>query len=246
MFSFHETVETWVASLTEKDMEWPKRTAQDLIETLSENFDFQPKTRVKMPDFSKYSLIGLGGYVRSGKDTFADILVEEFDWVKDFMSRPLEEALLKLNPIIPVQFSIAPEFQTEQPFFIQYIPYKQYHSVVGYVESKNNPEVRRLLQALGTGVGRSMFGEDCWLNIIEDRIKYGQENEYKAVITGIRYHNELAVIKKLGGVSIWIDRGGAPVNEHSSDNTLNSDNFDFFVSNTGTIGDLRSFIRSAL
>lgn len=191
---------------------------------------------------TEMSLIGLGGYAESGKDALADILVDEFDWVKDYMSRSLEEALLTLNPIIPLQFVNPPGFDIFEAYHIEYFTYQQYHSVVGYAQTKTNPEVRRLLQTLGTEIGRNMFGEDCWVRYVEKKIHQGLEAGYKIAVTGIRHKNELAMIKRHGGSTIWMERGGQPVNSHSSDNTLGPDDFDIVIDNTGALEDLRALV----
>lgn len=184
-------------------------------------------------------LVGLGGYAESGKDAFADILVKEFGWKKDYMSRPLEQALLTLNPLVPHLNCFIPacNLKTES--------YSMLHKRVGYTRSKEIPEVRRLLQVLGTDIGRNMFGQYVWVDLMEKRLKIALDNfEYKMAVTGIRFHNELDMIHRQDGVVIWMDRGGSPVNVHSSDNTLKSEDFDVVVNNRGSLEDLQDWIKA--
>ena len=164
-------------------------------------------------------LLGLGGYALSGKDTVADVL-ESRNWYRTYMSEPLERALLALDPYISGSFSTR---------------YSYFHSLLGYTKSKENPEVRRLLQKLGTDVGRNILGENVWVNAVFDNLP-----EYRqTVVTGIRYPNELAKIRELDGLAAWVRRPGfGPVNDHSSDNSLTADDFDFVIENDGTIYDL--------
>lgn len=225
-------------------------------------------------DMEGTRLLGIGGYAESGKDALADILVAEFEWAKTYMSRPLEEALLTLNPMIPVEFltpiemsqgagggaghPASPGIQMKSgesragghgrvsvgvTTIVHHMTYKQYHAVAGYTGSKKNAEVRRLLQVLGTEIGRNMFGEDSWVKLAEATITAGLDLGSKVCITGIRYANELEMIHRHKGVTVWMDRGGEPVNDHSSDNTLSPNDFDVVVHNTGTLKDLHTWIR---
>lgn len=224
-------------------------------------------------DMEGTRLLGIGGYAESGKDALADILVAEFEWSKTYMSRPLEEALLTLNPMIPVEFLTPIEmsqgagggaghlgnsgFQMKgggshgqgrisaagSATYVHYMAYRQYHAVAGYTGSKKNAEVRRLLQVLGTEIGRNMFGEDSWVKLAEATITAGLDRGCNVCITGIRYANELEMIHRHKGVTVWMDRGGEPVNDHSSDNTLSPNDFDVVVHNTGTLKDLHTWIR---
>ena len=66
-------------------------------------------------------LIGLGGKLRAGKDAVGDYLEEKHDFVKLGMSDALNEALLTLNPWIPVPSGLGKEFT--------YLPYTHIHEV---------------------------------------------------------------------------------------------------------------------
>jgi hypothetical protein len=172
-------------------------------------------------------LIGLGGYAFAGKDAFADALVEYEEFNKLFMSSVLRDALHTLNPWV----------QGEDQWWYRYAEYEA--SVGSYEESKKNEEVRRLLQVMGTEVGRKMFGLDVWIDLLAGRVASLREAGFSVAVTGIRYPNELEWVRDNGGNAVWIDRPGtAPVNEHSSDNTLGPEDFDLTVMNDGTLGDL--------
>lgn len=182
-------------------------------------------------------LVTVSGYATSGKDSVADILVEEFGWYKTYMSKPLEQALLTLNPWVPWTGG-DPQTNT------YWARYSELHARVGYDESKKNPEVRRLLQTLGTEVGRKMFGEDTWLDIVDVEAQNKLASGINVVVTGVRYPNELAKFFRWSrSMSVWVDRPGVgPVNDHSSDNTLTPDEFDVVCNNDGTLEDLRAWV----
>lgn len=183
-------------------------------------------------------LIVVGGYATSGKDAVANILVDRLGWYKTYMSKPLEQALLALDPWVP--------WLGEKPRPDSYwVRYSELHARVGYDESKKNPEVRRLLQALGSEVGRDLMGENVWLNKVLEEVNEQLEIDKNVVVTGIRYPNEMRAFKALSGESLWVTRPGVQaVNTHSSDNTLTQLDFDILCENTGTLEDLRIWVTS--
>lgn len=174
-------------------------------------------------------VVGLGGYAGAGKDAVADVL-ESMGWERTYVSRPLEHALLTLDPYIVVSMGT--------------MRYSEIHAEVGYDASKKIPEVRRLLQVLGTEVGREMFGPDVWINACLNEVLGRYPAPVGIVVTGIRYHNEMEAIRTIGGRLYWVSRPGyGPVNTHSSDNTLSADDFDGDIANDGTLGDLDREVR---
>lgn len=183
---------------------------------------------------SNAQLLVVGGYATSGKDAFADILVKELGWYKTYMSKPLETALLTLNPWIPLGSA------SKQNCYWQ--TYKEVHNTVGYDESKKYPEVRRLLQTLGTEVGRNQFNEDIWVDLACREIVEKLKLNHRVVVTGIRYQNEIDKMRQLGAKTVWVERPGVlPINAHSSDNTLAKDSFDILCVNKGNLEELKNW-----
>lgn len=186
-------------------------------------------------------VIGLGGKLRSGKDTVADYLVHEYGFVKLGMSDALSEALLTLDPIVEVGEG-------------HMTRYKGLIERVGYVEAKKSPEVRRLLQRLGTEVGRKMLGEDTWVKPALDKITHWWGEGKPVVLTGIRYPNEIEMIHDLGGVSVYVDRpllaeqtttqptervtAALDAAIHSSETSVKPEEFSYTIHNEGTLVDL--------
>jgi hypothetical protein len=185
-------------------------------------------------------LIGLGGYAASGKDAVASILQKNHGWERTYMSAPLEEAYLKLNPWIDVREpnwepGTYPSILTYEPF----MRYRELHSLIGYDASKNNKDVRGGLQILGTEIGRNMCDEEVWLRYGFRKIDETMADGKSISITGIRYPNELSWVKERRGHLVWVSRPGyGPVNGHSSDNALSRDDFDMEIPNDGTLEDL--------
>jgi len=178
----------------------------------------------------------VGGYAHSGKDAFVDGLENCGDYCRTFMSKPLMNALLTLDPVIEVENPYNMQLFAREPN----VRYSALHALLGYTESKDEPEVRRLLQVLGTEIGRNMFGDDVWVNMIFEEL-FEADKPYGAV-TGVRFANEMSTLKSnFETTSVWIHRPGiVPINSHSSDNSLGPDDFDIIIENTGTLADLVS------
>lgn len=180
------------------------------------------------------NLIGLGGYAYAGKDAFADVLEKNLGWYKTYMSKALRESLEVLNPIIDMDFYTGS---------VKITRFKDIVDLLGYEKAKENREVRALLQRMGTEVGRKMFSEDFWLDLcFKDAVKQLEAGR-NVVITGIRYPNELFAIQSLSGTPVWITRPeNHAVNEHSSDNSLTPEDFDYTFKNEGTLEDLETTV----
>lgn len=190
-------------------------------------------------------LVGLGGYAKSGKDAVADFLVEDHGFVKTYMSKPLEKALLAVNPWVNVNWKNWVEGAwwnyRDALYYHDYMLYRELHARLGYDASKNNKDVRNYLQRLGTEVGRDMLGPNVWSDIAVREIKGLLEEGRNVAITGMRFPNEMAMVKEFGGTLIWVSRPGyGPVNAHASDNTVGPDDFAIVIDNDGTLEKLRA------
>lgn len=189
-------------------------------------------------------LVGLGGYLRAGKDTVADRLEEEHGFVKMGMSDPLHEITLMLNP----------RFRLDYPIRMGYLwakTYETYHyrdiiDSVGYVEAKQHGEIRTWLQVLGTEVGRNRISESVWIDIAERRIKELLDAGKNVALTATRFPNEVEMIHRLGGQTVWITRdaekrndgASSGVESHSSETSVGPEDFDLAIENNGSLEDL--------
>lgn len=143
--------------------------------------------------------IGITGYAKSGKDVLADILVEDFGFLKVNMSDPLDHYLRILNPIIE-QCGCGCQYE---------LRYDDMRNKNSYVKCKEHDEVRTLLQKLGTDVGRDI-DPDIWTKVRNRNMA----DLDKVVCTGVRYVNEAEGFDK-----IWrVDRKGyGPLNDHPTE-----------------------------
>lgn len=180
-------------------------------------------------------LIGLSGYARSGKDEFAKVLVEEFGWTRVAFADKLREVLYQLNPIVDVDAAR----MRKTLYYVQDVI--DSFGWDGYKNTPYGPEIRRLLQRLGTEAGRQTLGENIWV----DAALTGFEEDAKIVVTDCRFPNEAQAIKERGGVVVRIERDGiGPANDHPSETSLDNWGFDYAVSNDGTLGEYRDQIRT--
>lgn len=201
----------------------------------------------------RISIVGVGGLLTSGKDAFADYLVTSWGYTKTFMSNPLHQWLLTQNPWIkldkPVQCM---EGWTLEPG--EFHPYNYIVHQVGYTEAKEQTEIRRALQRIGTECGRKLISENVWADAMEREIRQLLERGINhVVVTGIRYENELKMIQRLGGETVWIERPSARASHeekirsaaasadtatHSSEVSLDVKRFDSVIENDGSLEQL--------
>lgn len=203
-------------------------------------------------------VIGLGGKLRSGKDTVADYLASNHDFVKIGMSDALRLALYTQNPWIHITEAEARHLfeltgsaavamgstgvRTIISPFDQWIKYRVIEDAVGYTEAKDAAgEVREALQVLGTEVGRQIIGENVWVDIAERGIAEYRAQGRSVALTGVRFENEQSMIRRIGGTLAWIERPGLDTATahaaHASEQATGED-FDLTISNAGTLHDL--------
>ncbi len=143
------------------------------------------------------NLIGLVGFIGSGKGSVGDMLESKFGYQKESFAKSVKDA-------IGVIFSWdrkmlegdTPESRAwrEQP--------DEYWSKV--LKKEFSP--RYALQLMGTEAGRNVFHQDLWMFSLQRRLK--KNNNY--VITDVRFPNEIEMIAKMGGRVVRVRRGPDP------------------------------------
>ena len=109
--------------------------------------------------------------------------------------------------------------------------------------------IRDIMQVLGTDLLRQGFNNNIHVAATLGSIK---ENE-KAIITDMRFPNELEAIKKHNGITIRVNRGliertGKMIQEpeHISETALDDAKFDYVIENNGTIEELIEQVKKIL
>jgi hypothetical protein len=205
-------------------------------------------------------IVVVSGWATAGKDTIADHLVERYGFRKTFMSKPLHQALLTLDPQVQVTRAeyealggktawierIGDNELVEFPGMF-YVSYATATEVWGYDPSKTIADYRRLLQRLGTEVGRDMFGENVWLDKVSEECMDNAYDEQHTVVTGVRFPNELKRFRSLhtwpgGTTEAWyVTRPGIePALGHAGETLLHQGMFDYAFQNNREIADLLS------
>jgi hypothetical protein len=183
----------------------------------------------------RVEVVGLSGWARSGKDTVADYLVENYGFTKMSFAEPMREALTRLNPLIHVSVDQVYSYTAE---LVQALE----HSTWEDLKSKS-PQIRPYLQRFGTEVGRQMFGEDFWVDYAIDRIPDGA----KVVFADTRFRNEANAIQALGG-KVWrvVREGVSAANDHISEHDLDSYEFNSYIRNYKTLEYLYEIVDRAV
>lgn len=189
-------------------------------------------------------IIGLSGYARSGKDDAARVLVEEYGFVRVAFADKLREMLYQLNPAVVCWF---------EPTHDAVVPKETVQDVIdtygwdGYKETVYGPEIRRLLQRLGTEAGRLTLWDSIWI----DAALTGLPEDANVVVTDVRFPNEAKAVVERGG-QVWrVTRKGvgpavsADGSIHPSETSLDDWPFDKRLFNYGTLEEYHDQIRSA-
>lgn len=176
-------------------------------------------------------IVGITGLAGSGKDTVADILVQECGFVKLAFADPLKMVCQSL-------------FGWDRD------------RLWGPSERRNAPDpnwdgltCRRALQTLGTDWGRAMH-PDLWvrkgIQHAKDRLAYTSPPCLGVVITDMRFANEVAAIKAAGGKTVRVVRPGAGLKGeagvHASEIEIPTLPVDFEIDNSKDLATLKELV----
>ena len=158
-------------------------------------------------------------------------MLEELGFQRIAFADPIKKALLALDPLIP---------SPQEGQFLRLSEYAESHS---WSEIKEYPEVRRLMQVMGTEVGRNLFDPDLWVKLakrkLESTLSVGD-----VVVTDVRFPNEARLIRGYGGVLVRVERPGfGPVNEHVSDRASERWAYDRRIDNDSEVPSLHGKVR---
>lgn len=168
-------------------------------------------------------LIGLSGKAGSGKDTVAQYLETVHEFIPIAYADPVKAGLKAM-------FRFDPEYLTDQEMKEQDIPGL---GVSGRV----------LMQTLGTEWGRNLIDEDIWVNIARRKIL--MLDSYDVVVTDVRFDNEAALIRELGGILVNVVRDevrDVGILGHSSEAGLTFTNGSIILHNNGTKEELFAMV----
>jgi hypothetical protein len=194
-------------------------------------------------------IIGVCGFIGSGKDTVADYLQNFHEFRRESFASTLKDAVAAVfgwdRTLLEGRTKEAREWREQvDPWWAERL-------------AMPTLTPRWVLQYWGTEVCRRAFHDDIWIASLENKIRNSKDN---VVISDCRFPNEIAAIKSAGGKIIWVQRGELPdwydtavsanqghnwaVQElkmrkiHASETAWVGTKFDSIIDNNSTIDDL--------
>lgn len=143
-------------------------------------------------------IIGICGFIGSGKDTIADFLVSHHGYRRESFASTLKDAVASVfgwDRIMLEGTTKASRAWREQED-------EWWSERLG---TKVTP--RLVLQLWGTDVCRKAYHDDIWIASLENKLRKIEDN---IVISDCRFPNEIQAIKNLGGEVIRVIRGAEP------------------------------------
>jgi hypothetical protein len=194
-------------------------------------------------------IIGVCGFIGSGKDTLADYLVNFHEFRRESFASTLKDAVAAVfgwdRTLLEGRTKEAREWREQvDPWWAERL-------------AMPTLTPRWVLQYWGTEVCRKAFHDDIWIASLENKLRNSKDN---VVISDCRFPNEIQSIKDAGGKIVWVQRGDLPdwydvaikanqghnyaVQElkmrkiHASETAWVGTEFDSIVDNNGSISDL--------
>lgn len=200
-------------------------------------------------------IIGVCGFIGSGKDTVADYLQNFHEFRRDSFASTLKDAVAAVfgwnRELLEGRTKEARAWRE------QVDPW--------WAERLGMPELtpRLVLQLWGTEVCRKAFHNDIWIASLENKLRNSKDN---IVISDCRFPNEINSIKQSGGRVFWVQRGPLPdwyelaleanrdnpvarqvLSEkgiHASETAWVGTEFDAIINNNGSIEELYNQVKS--
>jgi hypothetical protein len=201
-------------------------------------------------------IIGVCGFISSGKDTIADYLVNFHEFRRDSYAGTLKDAVAAVfgwdRELLEGRTKEARAWREQvDPWWAERL-------------DMPNLTPRLALQLWGTEVCRRAFHDDIWIASVENKLRTSKDN---IVISDCRFPNEIASIRNAGGKIVWVKRGPLPewydialdqnttgsekakwelINRkvHVSETAWVGTEFDAIIENNSTIDELYSQVKS--
>lgn len=143
-------------------------------------------------------IIGLVGFIGSGKNTAASHLVIKHGFIQDSFAHTLKDAC----SVIFNWPRYLLEGDTEESRVWRELPDEWWSEKLQIP----NFTPRYAMQHLGTETIRQHFHKDIWTLSLEHRIRQHE----KTIISDARFPNEIDFIRKAGGYIVFVDNGSRP------------------------------------
>ena len=144
-------------------------------------------------------IIGICGFIGSGKDTIADYLVNLHHFRRESFASTLKDAVAQVFGWDRTML----EGRTKQA--------REWREQVDpwWAERLHMPTLtpRWILQYWGTEVCRAGFHDDIWIASLENKLRNSSDD---VVISDCRFPNEIKAIRNQGGIVLRVVRGPEP------------------------------------
>jgi hypothetical protein len=173
-------------------------------------------------------IIGICGHARHGKDTAADVLVNEFGYTKYHLAQKMKDCL---NLIFGWSNDFIERHKEE-------------------VDSKWGISPRQVLRAFGTEFAQQTLcemypefdmvtGRKLWVKSLLEEIPF-QSN---AVIADVRFLHEVEEIKNQGGIILKVYRSSHPADlSHGSERDIPNIKEDYLIMNDSTLSSYKGAV----
>ena len=204
-------------------------------------------------------IIGICGFIGSGKDTIADYLVNSHEFRRESFANTLKDAVSAVfgwdRTLLEGRTKEAREWREQKD--------EWWSNRLG-----KDITPRWVLQYWGTEVFRQGFHDDIWIASLENKMRKTTDD---IVVSDCRFPNEIKAIKRAGGKVIRVTRGPNPewyglaeavnagpkhmkwstsktqlgkYNIHASETAWAGTEFDAVLENNGSIDELCEKVKS--
>ena len=219
-------------------------------------------------------IIGIGHKARRGKDSVAQVLIDEFGFQRRAFASALydecHQAYIRVTPFHHITELPTLQIDLVNSSFVQSgdkdDPPELFRIAEEWIKRKgvhlgNRPgclsywsyecmmdKDAELLQWYGTEFRRNLFGQDYWLKQLDAWIEEKQPE--KLVVPDVRFPNEVEFIKERGG-QVWKVGGQAQTetgrpDDHPSETALDDyEGWDDIIANIHTLDTLKILARGA-
>jgi len=143
-------------------------------------------------------IIGVCGFIGSGKDTIADYLVNFHGFRRESFANTLKDAVSSVFGWDRVML----EGRTKQAR-----EWREQRDDWWSQRLGRDITPRWVLQYWGTEVCRRGFHDDIWIASLENKLRNSTDD---IVISDCRFPNEIKSIRDAGGIIVWVKRGELP------------------------------------